>query len=74
MAKRKNKYVIREGWYRLKDLPKGEFVKKTPGSKKVYVKGNYDSSSRRFLLDDYNDIDSGVYVKGSAEVWAGFEY
>jgi hypothetical protein len=68
------KDIVYEGWYRLKDLPKGEFIKKTPGSKKVYRKGDYDRSSKRFQLDDYNDISNAVYVKGSAEVWAGFSY
>lgn len=65
---------LNEGWYRLKDLPKGEFIKKTPGSKKVYRKGKYDRTYKVFRLDDMDDISRDVLVKGSAEVWAGFSY
>jgi hypothetical protein len=34
----------------------------------------YYAAIKRFQLDDYNDISNAVYVKGSAEVWAGFSY
>lgn len=63
-----------EGWYRLKDLRKGEFVKKTPGSKKVYRKGEYDRTYKAFRLNDQDDINRDVLVKGNAEVWVGFTY
>lgn len=68
------KTIIREGWYAVRELPKGEFVKKTPGAKKVYRKGAYDRASRKYELDDMSDISSYALVKAGALVWAGFDY
>lgn len=68
------KEIIREGWYAVRELPKGELVKKTPGSKKVYRKGAYDRASRKYEFDDMSDISSYVLIKAGAVVWAGFIY
>ena len=74
MAKRKNKYVIREGWYVLKDLAKGEFVRRTPESRKTYSRGKYEREERLYALHDLDDISRWILVPGSTRVWAGFTY
>ncbi len=61
----------------LKDLKKGEFFKRV--SKKgigncVYVKGEYDKSSKTYECYKYNDINSFVYLKGDAVVCTEFEF
>jgi hypothetical protein len=71
---RYKKFEMPEGWYALRELPKGEFVKKTPGSRKVYRKGVYDKATRQYELDDMDDISNYVLVKPGALVWAGFTY
>ena len=68
------KFGMPEGYYRLKELSKGELVIKNPTSRKVYIKGDYDREEKAFWLDDYTDISSGIFLKGSTEVYAGFEY
>lgn len=73
MAKHKL-FQMEEGWYALRELPKGEFVKRSKTAKKVYRKGNYDKSTRCYELDDIDDISSYVLVKAGALVWAGFTY
>jgi hypothetical protein len=66
------KFEMEEGYYKLKDLPKGEMIRKSPTSSKVYIKGDYDRGAKAFWLDDYSDISRGVLVKGNVKVYAGF--
>lgn len=74
MSKRKNKYVTREGWYVLNDLAKGEYIRRTPESKKVYVKGHYDRASRTYSVYDVNDVNNEMFVARDTRVYAGFTY
>jgi hypothetical protein len=46
------KFEMPEGYYRLKELPKGELIVKSPTSRKVYIKGNYDREEKAFWCDD----------------------
>ena len=72
MAKRK--FELYEGWYRVDALPVGELVKRSPASKKVYVRKNYDRLAKAYELDDYDDISRQILVRGSTKVWAGFTF
>ena len=58
----------------LKDVPRGEFVRRKLDAKKTYMRGDYDRSSRTYSLDDWDDISRAIYLKGSALVWVGFEF
>jgi len=58
----------------LKEVPRGEFVRRKLDAKKTYTRGDYDRSSRTYSLDDWDDISRAVYLKGSALVWVGFEF
>lgn len=68
------KVLTREGWYVLRELPKGEFVKRKQTSKKVYRKSTYDPITRCYELDDMDDISNYMLVKPGTLVWAGFIY
>tara|TARA_R110000796_G_C14210464_1_gene393182 strand:- start:230 stop:442 length:213 start_codon:yes stop_codon:yes gene_type:complete len=58
----------------LKDVPRGEFVRRKLDAKKTYTRGDYDRASRTYALDDWDDISRAVYLKGAALVWVGFEF
>jgi len=60
---RRQPNTIAAGIYLLKKLPKGEFVRLKAGSAKVYVRGDYDRTTRTFELTDTNDINHVVYRK-----------
>jgi len=71
---RYKKFMMPEGYYKLKDLPKGEFIKRKPGAKKVYIKGEYDRGSKTYSIYDADDINSEMFAKGTTRVYAGFNY
>jgi len=59
----------------LKDLKKGEFFKRV--SKKgigsiVYVRGDYDKSTKTYECYKYDDINSFINLKGNAVVCIEF--
>lgn len=58
----------------LKDVKKGDFVKRKSDSKKVYKKGDYDKTEKKFWLQDTDDISGGISMKGTATVYVGFTY
>ena len=58
----------------LKDVPRGEFVRRKLDAKKTYTRGDYDRASRTYALDDCDDISRAVYLQGAALVWVGFEF
>lgn len=73
MAKYK-KFELDEGWYNVRELSKGEFVKRGPGASKIYIVGNYDRQAKAYELDHADDISKQSLVRGSTKVWAGFNY
>jgi len=58
----------------IKQVKKGDFVKRNESSKRVFTKGAYDRSSKRYALVDTLDISREVFVKSSAIVCVGFTY
>lgn len=54
---------------------KGEFVKRKADSKKTYIVGDYDKSSRRWNLIDCEDVwGNGLMVKSGTVLFHGFEF
>lgn len=61
----------------LRDVPKGEYVRRTmnPTIKpKTYIKGDYDRASKTFELQDTDDMNRTVNLKGDKLVYIGFTY
>ena len=58
----------------LKDLPRGEFVKLNEKAKKVWMKGSYLPTSKKYELMDPEDINGFKYVSGDKPVVYGFTY
>lgn len=59
---------------KLKDVPRGEFVKRKPDAKSVYTRGEFNRSAKKYTLDDEMDISRAVYLKGETIVYIGFDY
>lgn len=59
---------------KLKDVPKGEFVRRKPDARTTYKRGEYDRSTKRYELIDCDDINRAVYLRGDALVYVGFTY
>lgn len=58
----------------LRNVTKGDFVKRKPDSKAVYIKGDYDRTTKSFELKDVEDINRVIYVKADKPVVVGFTY
>tara|TARA_R100001086_G_scaffold193679_2_gene110666 strand:+ start:314 stop:541 length:228 start_codon:yes stop_codon:yes gene_type:complete len=58
----------------LKDIEKGEYFKRKPESKTIYIKGDYDRSQKKYQCDNDSDISKCIYLKGDTLVHFGFTY
>jgi hypothetical protein len=58
----------------IKEVPKGDFVKRKDTHNKVYRKGEYDRSLKGYWLLDCGDISRAILVKSSKLVFTDFEY
>lgn len=63
-----------EGYRKLSDLKKGEFFKRKADARKVYRKGDYDRTDRKYAGEDESDISRTIYLKGDTLVYVGFDY
>ena len=58
----------------LKSVKPGDYVKRKADSKAVYIKRDYDRTSKTFCLVDADDINRCIYLKGKTQVFVGFTY
>ena len=58
----------------LKDVKQGEFVRRKPDSKKTYIRKEYDQSTKKYTVQDFDDINRCLYLKGSTEVHVDFTF
>ena len=63
-----------EAYMALSLVKKGDFIKRKAKHNKVYTKGDYDRSSKKYWLNDCDDISRAILVKPSALVYCNFEY
>ena len=61
---------------KLSEVGKGEFIKRTSNAKKVYVKGDYvrEGGWNRYSLQEFEDWNHEIFLKGSTLVYVGFTY
>jgi hypothetical protein len=62
------------GFRKLSDLKKGEYIKRKADARKVYRKGDYIRSEKKFACMDTDDISREIYLKGDTMVYVGFDY
>ena len=58
----------------IKDLPGGEFFKTSPTASKVWTKGTYERSIKKYSCINAEDINNERFIKGSQSVFINFEY
>ena len=58
----------------LKEVKKGEFIKRKAEHSKVYTKGEYDRSFKAYWLHDWSDISRAILVKPNKLVFCNFEF
>ena len=58
----------------MRDVKPGEYFKRKPDAKAVYVRGHYDKSSRSFSATDFDDICREIFIKASKPVYVGFDF
>jgi len=59
----------------LSTLSKGEYFKRKPYSKKVYIRKEYYQDTKKYQCDDCDDVlGNGLQLKGSTIVYIGFDY
>lgn len=64
----------------LKDVKKGEFIRRKPDAKTTYIRGEYvrliwmTGVNYRYSCIDDMDINREIFLKGTTKVWVGFTY
>lgn len=58
----------------LKKLKVGEYFKRKPDSKRVFVKGEWNQSGKCYNCYAADDINQGLNLKRDAQVFTDFEY
>ena len=58
----------------IKNLKKGEFIKRKADSQQVYIKGDYDRQSKSFSCIAYDDINKEIFIKADKIVFYGFTF
>ena len=58
----------------IKALKKGEFFKLKETASRVYVRGEYDRSSRKYCCFAFDDVCMERLLKGDKLVYVGFTF
>lgn len=58
----------------LRDVKPGEYFKRKPDARAVFVRGAYDRSSKRISATDFDDISRELFIKPDALVVVGFTF
>ena len=58
----------------IKNLKKGDLIKRTETAQRVYIKGDYDRASKSFSCIAYDDINQEIFIKANKVVFYGFTF
>ena len=65
---------------KLKDLKRGEYFTRKPMHEQaakplqVYIKEDYDRSTKKYWCQKWDDISKGMGLKGDTEVYTDFTF
>ena len=59
---------------KLKDIKAGEFITRKANTNKVYIKGSYDRTAKKYSLTDTTDHCREIFLSGETVVYIGFTY
>ena len=58
----------------LKDVKKGEFIRRKPDAKTTFIRGQYNRSMKDYSCTDFMDTNREIFLKGTTKVWIGFTF
>lgn len=62
-----------EQWLELRKVPQGGFFRLSSSeTAPVWVRDEYDRTSRKYLAYKYDDVNHDALMKGSRKVYVGF--
>jgi hypothetical protein len=59
---------------KLSKVKKGDYIKRKLDSKQVWIRDEYERSTKKYMVTDTDDIGRSMLLKGSTLVFIGFEY
>lgn len=59
---------------KLKDVKKGDFLRRNLKTLKTYTRGDYDRTYKKYRCDDWGDISRDILLKGNTVVYIGFDF
>ena len=58
----------------IKNIKQGEFLVRKPDAKTVYIRGQYDRSSKSYSCIAFDDMNKEIFIKASKTVFVGFTF
>ena len=58
----------------LRDVKPGEYFKRKPDARAVFVRGAYDRASSRISATDFDDISRELFLRPDTPVVVGFTF
>ena len=58
----------------LRDVKIGDYFRRKPDSKTVYIRGQYDRTEKDYSCINDMDMSKEIFLKGTTKVWVGFTY
>lgn len=58
----------------IKQAKHGDYIKRKPDAKTVYIRLDYDRTTKTYCLQDFEDINRFIYLKGNKPVFVGFDF
>ena len=59
---------------KVEDIKLGEYVKRKPDAKRVYIRGAYERHSKTYSLTDTDDTCKEIFVSKGTVLYVGFTY
>lgn len=69
-----NDHTYTEQHVPVESIKRGEYVRRKADATKTYVRGAYDPTSKRYSLEDVDDVSREVFVKKGTVLFVGFSY
>ena len=69
-----NPNTCAEGFYPLTSLPNGTFFKLKPDANRVYIRGEYDRSTKKYECGAFDDVSYSRLFDGKRQVYVGFTF
>jgi hypothetical protein len=58
----------------LRDVKPGEYFKRKPDARAVFVRGAYDRATKRISATDFDDVNRELFLAPTALVVVGFTF